>query len=49
MTRRGLLPRLPALTKFYGLRPEDFERMTYREISEYVVQYDRYQAEVAAG
>ena len=27
-----LLGELPALTKFYGLRPWDLERMTLREI-----------------
>lgn len=35
--RRALLPVLPALTRFYGLEPEAFERMTAREIDEYLV------------
>jgi hypothetical protein len=40
-----LLVRLPSLTKFYGLRPWDLERMTLREVSEYLTQMDRAQAE----
>lgn len=39
--RRGLLKELPALTKFYGLTPADFDEMTRREVSEYLTQmYD---------
>lgn len=39
--RRALLPRLPALTRFYGLRPADIEAMTLREVSEYVTQMEQ--------
>lgn len=43
--RRALLRSLPRLTQFYGLKPWDLERMTLREISEYVTQMDRARAE----
>jgi hypothetical protein len=43
--RRALLKQLPALTHFYGLRPEDIERMTEREITEYVVHMQEHQRE----
>lgn len=43
--RRGLLKRLPALTRFYGLTPADIDEMTGREISEYLVQMDQALAE----
>lgn len=36
---------LPALTKFYGLRPADIDEMTFREVSEYRMQMHRAQAE----
>jgi hypothetical protein len=39
---------LPAFTRFYGLRPEDFDRMTLREISEYRSQMQKAQAEAEA-
>lgn len=39
--RRALLKELPALTKFYGLRPQDIDQMTYREVSEYRAQWQR--------
>jgi hypothetical protein len=39
--RRRLLRRLPQLTQFYGLTPWDFERMTEREVSEYLVQMEK--------
>lgn len=32
---------LPALTKFYGLRPDDIDRMTLREVDEYRSQMRR--------
>jgi hypothetical protein len=32
---------LPALTKFYGLRPADVDEMTFREVSEYRVWMQR--------
>lgn len=41
--RRLLLEKLPALTRFYGLRPADIDDMSYREISEYLTQMVRYQ------
>lgn len=34
---------MPALTRFYGLRPEDIDRMTLREVSEYVTQLEQQQ------
>jgi len=34
---------LPALTKFYGLRPADIDEMTLREISEYRAQMQQAQ------
>lgn len=43
--RQALLTELPALTRFYGLRPEDFSRMTLREISEYRTAFSKAQAE----
>lgn len=43
--RRALLEELPALTKFYGLRPWDLDRMTLREVAEYRNQMRAYQAE----
>ena len=45
--RRALLEQLPALTKFYGLRPEDVERMTLREVLVYQRQMAEYHAEMA--
>lgn len=35
---------LPALSMHYGLKPWDLERMTRREISEYIVQLEQAQA-----
>jgi hypothetical protein len=29
------------LTQFYGLRPADFDEMSLREVSEYVVQMEQ--------
>lgn len=43
--RRALLEELPALTRFYGLPPEAFDRMTAREVSEYRTQLMKHQAE----
>lgn len=47
MTRRALYQRLPALTRFYygAIHPLNVEEFTYRELSEYVTQMDRYLAE----
>lgn len=42
--RRALLRELPALTRFYGLKPWDMDRMTLREVVEYRTQYREYQA-----
>ena len=36
--RRALAESLPALTRFYGITPPDLERMTFREIDEYLSQ-----------
>lgn len=47
--RRALISELPALTKFYGLEPEAFDRMTAREVSEYRTQFQQYQAEQSRG
>lgn len=47
--RRALVAELPALTKFYGLEPESFDRMTLREVSEYRTQFQKWQAEQARG
>lgn len=46
--RRALLRQLPALTRFYGLRPQDFDDMTVREISEYVTQMEQAEQEAEA-
>lgn len=46
--RQALLRELPAFTRFYGLRPEDIDRMSLREISEYQVQMHKAQAEADA-
>lgn len=43
--RRALLQQLPALTQFYGIKPADIDTMTLREISEYVTQLQKHQAE----
>lgn len=43
--RRALLKSLPALTKFYGIKPSDIDGMTVREISEYLTQMQRAQEE----
>lgn len=40
--RRALLKRLPALTRFYGLKPADIDAMTLREVAEYNAQYETY-------
>lgn len=39
--RRELLESLPALTRFYSLTPMDIDRMSLREVSEYVTQMNR--------
>lgn len=36
---------LPALTRFYGLTPPDLDEMTWREVDEYVRQYEQFRAE----
>lgn len=43
--RRGLLRKLPRLTQCYGLRPQDIDDMTYAEVSEYITQMERADAE----
>lgn len=40
---------LPALTKFYGITPMDVDRMTLREVSEYVAQLAKAQEEAERG
>jgi hypothetical protein len=45
MIRRGLLRSWPALTKFYGLKPWDVERLTVDELNEYLRQFDAHQRE----
>jgi len=40
--RAALLEQLPALTRFYGLKPWDFDRMTLFEVSEYLSQLRQY-------
>lgn len=47
--RRVLLRQLPALTKFYGIKPPDVEQMTLREIVEYQRQMDEWLAQEANG
>ena len=47
--RRALVAELPALTQFYGLEPEAFDRMTFREVSEYRTQFEMHKAEQAGG
>lgn len=47
--RRALLKSLPALTKFYGLTPDDIDRMTLREVSEYLTQMQQAQEEASRG
>jgi hypothetical protein len=37
--RARLRPLLPALTRFYGLEPEAWERMSGFEVDEYVGQW----------
>jgi len=36
---------LPALTRFYGIKPTDIDGMTLREVSEYLTQMDEALAE----
>jgi hypothetical protein len=44
--RRRLLKQLPQLTKFYeGMKPWDWDRMTLREVHEYVRQMNDFIAE----
>lgn len=45
--RRGLLRRLPALTRFYygAISPANVEEFTYAELNEYVTQMDEAEAE----
>lgn len=43
--RQALLTELPAFTRYYGLRPEDIDRMTMREISEYQTALSKAQAQ----
>lgn len=38
--RQELLPVLPALTRIYGLRPDDLDRMTRREVAAYIDALD---------
>lgn len=33
-----MLTHLPALSHFFGLKPEDLDRMTFREIDRYVAE-----------
>jgi len=43
---------LPALTRFYGLRPVDIEAMTFGEVAEYrrqLAEYQQRQAEAREG
>ena len=42
--RRARLRQLPQLTRFYGIKPWDLERMTVREVSEYHVQMEQFLA-----
>ena len=44
--RAALLEQLPALTRFYGLKPWDVDRMTLLEVSEYLSQLRQYQDEM---
>lgn len=46
--RRALLDELPALTRFYGLKPADLDAMSLREISEYRTQMHKAIAEQEA-
>lgn len=39
MTRRRLLPLLPALTRFYGLPPAAWDDMTYAEVDAHLDHY----------
>lgn len=34
--RRALREQLPALTRFYGLKPWDVERLTFGELDQYM-------------
>lgn len=49
--RRALLVRLPALTRFYygAIHPLNVEQLSLREISEYLTQMDRAQADAEKG
>ena len=46
--RQALLRELPAFTRFYGLKPADFDDMTLREISEYRTQMQKARADADA-
>lgn len=43
--RRWLLPKLPLLARIYHLTPEDVERLPMREVSEFLIDLQRLQAE----
>jgi hypothetical protein len=43
--RRWLLPKLPLFSRIYHLGPEEVERLSMREVSEYLIDLQRLQAE----
>lgn len=47
--RRALLEELPALTKFFGLKPWDIDRLTARELHQYRTWQQEYIAEMERG
>lgn len=46
--RRALLRQMPALTRFYGLKPWELERFTFDELNEYTRQLAEHQENQAA-
>jgi hypothetical protein len=48
--RRALLRSMPAITRFYGIRPWEIEQFTMDELNEYLRSMDEYnrQAELNA-
>jgi len=46
--RRALLKRLPAMTRFFGVKPWEIELFTADELNEYLRQWDQYERDAKA-
>lgn len=49
--RRALLRQMPAITRFYGVKPWELDQFTFDELNEYIRQmseyHDRLEADAA--